>query len=208
MSNVNLQKVFEYEYSTGWSDEKGLYVHTLHTYYKGVNCWLYVERKLTPEHSDETKIINDTLESWKSGAQEPPKELFDESQHPMTNYKLKQTGDISSKTICMSLYEFSALVLKKPFDEIPKPLRSAFIKLYNDGSVSEEIGCETWDDESYVTVENYRIIKRAFSAIKADLKKHYGKDIDFYLFDMSHILPKESEVSHMTRKAWSKEIRD
>ena len=203
---MKLQKVFEYEYSTGWSDEEGLYVHTLYTYYKGVNCWLRVERELTPEHADETKIINDILEGWESGTQEPPDVLLDESQHPMTNYLLGRNGVISSGSISMSLYEFCALVLQKPFDEIPKPLRSTLIQLNYDGTVSGEIWCESMDDESDLTVENYRIIKRAVSGIKADLQKHYGKDINFYLTDINpYNLPKASEVAHMIAKAWSKE---
>ena len=54
---MKLQKVFEYEYNDDW------YNYTLHTYYKSVNCWLYVERSFYPEYVERTTIVDNLFES-------------------------------------------------------------------------------------------------------------------------------------------------
>ena len=88
---------------------------------RALNCWLYVERPLDPEYVEKTKIVDKLLESWESGEQETPKELFDETQPPMTIHIVDEKGFRCGNS-GMSLYEFCALALNKPFDEIPKPL--------------------------------------------------------------------------------------
>ena len=160
---MQLEKVFEYQYTSPYED-----MNSLHTFYKGVNCWVEVERMLA--YPERVEAVDKLVSGWESGEVELPKGFLDESQHPMTIYFVDDQGPRDAGS--MSLYDFCALVLEWPFDDIPKPLRAAFIQ-DNEGE-EIEIACESNDEESDMTEKNYKIIERAFKKIKKDLKKHYG----------------------------------
>lgn len=168
---MRFQKVFEYEFKDEW------YVHELHTYYRGVNCWFEIIRKLN--EPDNVKFYDNLLEAWKSETKEIPNELLDKAQHPLTMYRIDRKEGFYVNRFVMSLYEFCALVLEIPFGKIPKPLRSAYIQIDENGP-NREIACENCDDESWMTEKNYRIVERELKKLQPDLKKHFG-DYDFYL---------------------------